>query len=548
MFYGRNGFHGRVSYRFVLWVAAAAAILGGVALRPVRAGETTGLPGNGQFWDWFDPANWSAGVPKPDDDAYLCTYSTPEINGSTALSSLSLYSDGMPSVHHWSGHVTISGALTIEQRSNGAYTVFPGASLSAGEIIILPCSAYFEQTPGSSVQAGLVQVARVKRDDFLQHLESSARTSNPNLPGWLIGGDGKGGDGQITFGFGSLPAIGPILFEHGRSYSMVEVAQAINAASQASLRYDAGGIVYDPNSNEYSLRVEARKPGVHPSGGSYEGNPLTQQGLKGGDWQEECGSSAIVAGIWYHVGGGALEVDRLHLQGGILGGPGMVTVTDELFVQCESGISPGDALEFRMVGADLKNAALELVSMWNRVTMRFLPSEKTARVEVDAIDLGADPAVWEPIAPKSMIFGALHVGSAIELVDEYGNQLHGGVEALYVHDLVMEPGGWIGGRLNLYYLNGGEPKQFFRGDANLDGKVGLIDLTILADGYGLEAGADWGRGDFNGDGVVGIADLVVLADNYGAATQPAGAAAVPEPSTLAALSAGWIGAFLARKR
>ncbi|HET6428860.1 MAG TPA: PEP-CTERM sorting domain-containing protein, partial [Phycisphaerae bacterium] len=476
------------------------------------------------------------------------------INGSTALSNLFVSGHGT-SVYHSSGDVTISGALTVGSAEAvgdwGYYDILSGASLSAGEIHVHNTGSFFSLYEGGSVHAGLFQVGREdwEKRFVRQRVQHNVGTPNPNLPGWLIGGDGKGGDGQMTCRFGALPAIGPVVFEHGRSYSMKEVALAINAASQASLRYDAARIVYDSDSNEYFLRVEARKPGVEAWWGPYGGNPLTQQGMTAGNWNEYAGVVGSAGMLGDCDVSGALEVERLHVLGGALYLSDLttVTVTGELLFSYGANLVPWRATELRMIGADLRNTALELASYWNRVTMRFLPSGKTARVEVDSIDVGADLGVWEPIAPKSMILGALHVGSAIELVDEYGNQLHGGVEALYVHDLVMEPGGWIGGGLNLYYLNGGEPKQFFRGDANLDGKVGLIDLTILADGYGLRGDVDWARGDFNGDGVVGIADLVVLADNYGAATQPAGAAAVPEPSALAVLTAGCIAAFLARK-
>jgi hypothetical protein len=382
-----------------------------------------------------------------------------------------------------------------------------------------------------------------------QRLEHNARTPNPYLPGWLIGGDGQGGDGRITFAFGNLPVIGPIVFEQGWGYSMNDVAAAINAASQACLRYDAAQVVHDPDSDDYFLRVEARKAELAPWDPSRPNRP-TQQGMTETQWAETCGVSGHFPWGWYDLGGD-LEVDRLHMQGGILDSyswPVTVTVTGELSFSCDSYLVPDGAMEFRMAGADLTNAALELKSAWSRVTMRFLPSERTARLEVDAIDVGPDPAVWEPIAPKSMVLGALHVGSVVELVDEFGNQLHGGVEALYVHDLVMEPGGRIRGGLNLYYLNGGDPKQFFAGDANLDGEVGIADLVALADAYGLGAGVAWRRGDFDGDGVVGIVDLAILADNYGSVTQPVGGARVPEPATCAALAGGWIALLLARRR
>ncbi len=54
----------------------------------------------------------------------------------------------------------------------------------------------------------------------------------------------------------------------------------------------------------------------------------------------------------------------------------------------------------------------------------------------------------------------------------------------------------------------------YMGDANCDGKVGIADLSALADNYG-RTDAQWRHGDFTGDGRVGVADLSALADNYG---------------------------------
>ncbi len=551
MCYRWNGFLDRTSYGFILCLVAAALVFGGVSPRPVEGGETSWVLDGNPSWeagDWFDPANWSAGVPGPGDDADVGTDTAVEINGSTELASLLVHSGYLPRVRQNSGAVTISGALTID---HGNYYLFPGASLSAGEIRVPTAQGYFAALSGTSVQAGLLRVGRGNgQNGSLGKLVHSVGTPNPNLSGWLVGGDGQGGAGQITFQFGGLPAMGPIVFEQGRSYSMKEVALAINAASQAALRYDAAGILYDSGSNLYSLRVAARKAGVQ-GWDSYGENKPTQQGMAGSSWSETNGAAGAFGEMGFCSLQGDIEVERLHIVGGrltVYEPTPTVTVTDELFFSTDSVVSPRETAEFRMVGADLKNAALEPQGRWNRVTMRFMPSEKTARLEADAIDVGPDRTVWEPEWPKSMIFGALHVGSVVELVDEYGNQLHGGVEALYVHDLVMEPGGRIDGGLNLYYLNGGDPKQFFRGDANLDGKVGLSDLAALADHYGRQGGVSWGRGDFNGDDVVGLLDLVILADNYGAYTQPVAPPGVPEPATCVVLSVGGAAALLLRGR
>jgi hypothetical protein len=53
------------------------------------------------------------------------------------------------------------------------------------------------------------------------------------------------------------------------------------------------------------------------------------------------------------------------------------------------------------------------------------------------------------------------------------------------------------------------------GDANLDSKVDVGDLGILAANYGITSGATWAKGDFNSDDKVDVGDLGILAANYG---------------------------------
>ena len=51
------------------------------------------------------------------------------------------------------------------------------------------------------------------------------------------------------------------------------------------------------------------------------------------------------------------------------------------------------------------------------------------------------------------------------------------------------------------------------GDANLDGKVNAVDLSILAGNF-LKTGTTWRTGDFNGDGRTNAIDLSILSGNY----------------------------------
>jgi hypothetical protein len=79
------------------------------------------------------------------------------------------------------------------------------------------------------------------------------------------------------------------------------------------------------------------------------------------------------------------------------------------------------------------------------------------------------------------------------------------------------------------------------GDANLDHKVDINDLTIVLSNYNRSTGMSWSTGDFVGDGTVDINDLTIVLADYGASFGASGAgnlSATPEPGTLALIAAG----------
>ena len=94
--------------------------------------------------------------------------------------------------------------------------------------------------------------------------------------------------------------------------------------------------------------------------------------------------------------------------------------------------------------------------------------------------------------------------------------------------------------------------QLLPGDANLDGKVDINDLTIVLSHYNQTTGAAWATGDFNGDGKVDINDLTIVLSNYnqsvGSSAADARWAAVPEPGTLGLLLATALLAAIGRAR
>ena len=118
--------------------------------------------------------------------------------------------------------------------------------------------------------------------------------------------------------------------------------------------------------------------------------------------------------------------------------------------------------------------------------------------------------------------------------------------------------GW--GTLHLtstpFYVN----PTLLPGDANLDGRVDVLDLAILAANYRKNVTGGWTQGDFNHNGVVDVQDLALLAANYrqsyasdvvpdyagfdAAAIQvlsQAGLTVVPEPGVLVLLTSGLLG-------
>ena len=81
------------------------------------------------------------------------------------------------------------------------------------------------------------------------------------------------------------------------------------------------------------------------------------------------------------------------------------------------------------------------------------------------------------------------------------------------------------------------------GDANLDGKVDIYDLTIVLGNYG-KTGMGWAQGEFTGDSTVDINDLTIVLGNYNrtfSQSAAGGLSAVPEPGTLTLLGTGLVG-------
>ena len=167
----------------------------------------------------------------------------------------------------------------------------------------------------------------------------------------------------------------------------------------------------------------------------------------------------------------------------------------------------------------------------------------TLRFEVAGEDRGPSDSGYD----RNFAVGELTIDRATMLLtDDYDNSPGGGDEALYADVLKINAGGSIDpAGLSLYYRNGGSVKQFFRGDANLDGAVNVYDLAEVANHYG-HTGMTWADGDSTGDGAVNVYDLAILANNYGATT--GGGQVIPEPATILIVTAAGLPMLLKRKR
>jgi len=194
-----------------------------------------------------------------------------------------------------------------------------------------------------------------------------------------------------------------------------------------------------------------------------------------------------------------------------------------------------------MAGADLDNHSTNPTALAGLENVRFIFDDAEGAsfltIEVAGEDRGAAPAGWQ----ENFAVAALTLGGAgpgrIHLVDTFDNLPESQAdEALYVGDLTLGAGAVVClDGLNLYYLNGHSPKQFFVGDIQLDGDVSIFDWAVFQVNFGTGSEATWAEGDFDGDGDVDVFDFIPFQQAYGSSS--AAANPVPEPATFALLLA-----------
>jgi len=268
----------------------------------------------------------------------------------------------------------------------------------------------------------------------------------------------------------------------------------------------------------------------------------------------------------YLISGGVLDAENVRIA---RDGQGTLAITNpdctvEVSETLEFGpagsleAAPGSAIH--MTGAAFTNKSTDPAALGGlgNLTLIFEGGpEDVDPFEVAGRDMGPVPEGFElNFTLDTLQLGGEDVGR-VELLDAFDNQADWtGNEALYVHTLqFMGAGSFLDTNgLAVYYQNGGEAKELFYGDCNLDGEVGAEDLAALAGGWSgsdlplsaASAGRTWAQGDTNGDGLVDIADLTALAGNWGAGAPAPTSGNVPEPGAMSLLVVG--GLFLLPRR
>ncbi len=262
---------------------------------------------------------------------------------------------------------------------------------------------------------------------------------------------------------------------------------------------------------------------------SVGGVSIAWQALANGKLKIEGGmlsvDNSLYVGSPTHTGSAILEITDD--ENGALDG---ITVGDTLWFDeyATLTITSGKYPTITMTGAESQliidaNADSGRLSGLERLTLVFSEPDDSPLwkgMEVAGEDSGLP--VSGDFSTDNFVLNELVIGddsatSAVSLClwDVADNQSDGsGNEALYVKTLTIKAGGtFIVNGCSIYYLNGGNPKRLYRGDADLDGDVDDDDVDILENNR-TESGGTWATGDFDGDGDVDDDDRDILDDNY----------------------------------
>ncbi len=257
----------------------------------------------------------------------------------------------------------------------------------------------------------------------------------------------------------------------------------------------------------------------------------------------------------YEISGGVLETSDFYIG---WNGSGILNITSadaDITVSGLLNFGPNGSLAavpgstIHMTGSVFENESTSPAALAGLGNLKLIFEGGSGVIdpfEAAAEDMGA---VTEGFVEGNFLLDTLQLGGTaagkIELVDDFDNQSDGatGNEAVYVNNLIMNAGATINlNGLNLYY-DSTDPKQFFCGDATLDGFVGQADLDTVLGDWGENVPPADPRADLSGDLFVGQDDLDMVLGDWGEST-----GSIPEPASATVLLLGTITMLKRRKK
>jgi len=429
------------------------------------------LPATG---DWFDPANWDYGTPNSDDWACIDNGGTATIASNAEAECASIGDSATGAVTQTGGTLNIEHLyLGVESGSDGTYLLEDGLFNGSGTV---GCSGTgtFTQTGGSHF--GSLLLGALPGSTGVYNLHDGELTS----PGGHYLGGFEIADGGTAFftQTGGTHAVGGASFLWG-----------IRLGSRPS---SMG--TYDLLDGELLL---------HSYGF-----------LEVGYWGP---------GSFTQTGGTLKLCDNASIYVGGIGGPessGTFTVKTGAVIDSSNTNQDGGRYDVCSKG----------------ITKFLIASNQDFEFDTRVVDLDSASVIRLEVVDGYQVEPSVaetpYRGDLISLV-QYQTLIEttANVEGLVPNP--AEPGlwweyTWGTDRLEIEATAQG-------GDANLDGRVSIGDVAIMA-GHWNMSGTKWRESDFNGDGHVWVGDLAILAGNWG--WELPGGAPVPEPAGLLLLAVG----------
>lgn len=477
-----------------------------------------------------------------------------------AQTTLSIINKGLIAANH-AGQGLVLNPQSLD--NEGVIEVSSGCWMEAKEI------TFNSGVIRASGEASYIELQTIEdnTDGLIEALDGGEITIMGNGPGYVVrGGElNTSGTGLITAGYQmsleeitnrGLLEVWDDLYMDGEiadtgtvrnAGNIIVQTRSLNVNGQIIDRVGSGGEINIENGATMNIAgtIQGTNQRIYLGGNS--AGPGTVNQSTGSTVEVEF--VEIIDGT-YSLTGGSLTANSVRVQDALQLGDASVeiAVRDDIDFDSSATLNAVSGATIRLLGADFQNNSTSPSSMADMANITLIcdaPESQGCVIEVAGADVGAVAAGWVDNFALAMLQLGGDDAARTRLTDGFDNQVNGLDDALYVGEIVINPGAYIDlNDLKLYYLNGGDPKQLFIGDSNLDGAVNLLDLGAMADNWGDSVSVGWAEGDFDGSGQVNLLDLGILADGWG----NVGTTGVPEPATFSIMLAAGLPILLKRRR